>query len=91
MTNFEIIRTKVMESTLSAPEKMSFINSLADFTDEALKEVSVVIAEDPTLIETLNENRKKKVTAFSTNDPMLWKEIFAEEQKIVDNAKYDRD
>jgi hypothetical protein len=91
MSNFEKIRDVITASKLEAEDKAALIAIFAEVTDDLLAGTVKFLEHDPSSVVVLNDNRKRKIQAFSEGNSELWHSILEEERRYIADLTYDLD
>lgn len=91
MSNFDTIKSLIQASAIDSKDKMALGEAFAEVPDHYLESVAKLIQKDPSWVEKLNDNRKKKNEAMSAQNEALWNDILTEEKKYIEDLTYDLD
>ncbi len=89
--NFERIKKCINASSALPADKQSMLNAFANVADENLVDIAKLFEKEEKWVLMFNENRKMKVKAATTNDPVLWQEILDKEKKYLDDLTFGLD
>jgi len=91
MSNYERIKACINASKAQPIDKQSMIDAFADVADENLIDIAKLFEKDEKWVIMFDENRKMKVRAATSSDPILWNEILEKEKRYIADLTYGLD
>lgn len=91
MNNFERIKKAVEASTISVDDKTVISDLFAQVSDENLLDIADLFEKKSSWVSIFNDNRKKKIEAYSNGNQDAWNEILEQEKKYLEELTYGLD
>ncbi|MDQ3077156.1 MAG: hypothetical protein M3Q63_03855 [bacterium] len=91
MKNYDRIRDAINNSPLESEDQLALTETFAVISDDHLEEIAELFETKPEWIETYNENRKRKLTAYHTGEEGEWNQILDEEKRMLNKLVFDSD
>ncbi len=88
-TNFQKIQKLISSSDLTAEEQDKFLELLLRTTDEELKPLAELFAEDSNWIRKICDNYKAKQAVFAAKDNAAWEEVLKGEDNLFQELMKD--